>query len=131
VRAEVASLLAAHGQAGAFLEKLDAPRGAALLEEEAEDDVGGRRVGPYRLLREIGRGGMGVVYLAERVEGGFEQRAAVKRVKQQGLRRDPAAASSRAAVLATLDHAGVARLLEGSADSRPPYFAMGTWTASR
>ena len=42
----------------------------------------GRRIGPYRLVRELARGGMGVVYLAERADGQFEQRVALKLIKR-------------------------------------------------
>jgi eukaryotic-like serine/threonine-protein kinase len=124
LRAEAESLLAAHAQAGTFLGELDATRGAALLEKSAEP--AGRRVGPYRVLRELGRGGMGVVYLAERVEGGFEQRAAIKLVKR-GMDSDAIVRRflRERQILAGLEHPSVARLLDGGmTDDGQPYFAM-------
>ena len=126
LRAEVESLLAAHEQAGDFLDGLDAARGAALLDAATEPEPTGRRVGPYRLLRELGRGGMGVVYLAERAEGGFEQRAAIKLVKR-GMDSDAILRRflRERQILAGLEHPNVARLLDGGVtDDGQPYFAM-------
>src|SRR5262245_8366923 len=127
LRAEAESLLAAHEQAGGFLDEIDTAREAALLDATAEPEPPeGRRVGPYRLLREVGRGGMGVVYLAERVEGGFEQRAAIKLVKR-GMDTDAILRRflRERQILAGLEHASVARLLDGGVtDDGHPYFAM-------
>src|SRR5262245_12725082 len=127
LRAEAESLLAAHEQAGGFLDEIDTAREAALLDATAEPEpLAGQRVGAYRLLRELGRGGMGVVYLAERAEGGFEQRAAIKLVKR-GMDTDAILRRflRERQILASLEHVNVARLLDGgvTADGRP-YFAM-------
>ena len=89
-------------------------------------DRGGETVGDYRLIEPLGRGGMGEVYLAERADGHFEQRVAVKLVKR-GM--DTAEILRRFVrerrILARLEHPGIARLLDGgeSADGRP-YFVM-------
>jgi serine/threonine protein kinase len=48
---------------------------------EFSDELIGQTFGVYRIKREIGRGGMGVVYLAERIDGAFKQEVAVKFVK--------------------------------------------------
>ena len=74
----------------------------------------GERAGAFRLLHEIGRGGMSVVYLAERVEGGFQQRAAVKVVPESS--NDPQLArrfDQERRILADLEHPNIARLLDG------------------
>jgi serine/threonine-protein kinase len=89
-------------------------------------DLRGHTIGVYRLLEPLGRGGMGEVYLAERADGRFEQRVAVKLVKR-GM--DTAEILRRFArerrILARLEHPGIARLLDGgdTADGRP-YFVM-------
>ena len=84
------------------------------------------RVGPFRIIREIGRGGMSVVYLAEREAGGFDQRVAIKLIKpgadsEQVLRRF----GQERQILASLNHPGISRLLDGGwTPDGAPYFAM-------
>ncbi len=86
----------------------------------------GTLIGPYRVVARIGQGGMGEVYLAERADGAFEQKVALKLIKR-GM--DSAEIVRRflneRQILARLDHPGIARLLDGgsSADGRP-YFVM-------
>lgn len=86
----------------------------------------GTRVGPYRLVSEIGQGGMGSVYLAERVDGQFEQRVALKLIKpgldaQIFLQRFQAERQ----ILAHLQHPNIARLLDGGMDDEGRlYFAL-------
>jgi serine/threonine protein kinase len=126
LRAEVQSLLDAHDAAGDFLVTRGAESAETRPASVLEQGPAGRRVGPYRLLRELGRGGMGVVFLAERAEGGFEQRVAVKLVKR-GM--DSEAILGRflreRQILAALEHVNVARLLDGGmTDEGQPYFAL-------
>ena len=52
------------------------------VEPVSENSMIGRRVGTYRLDEEVGRGGMGVVYRAERVDGEFDQTVAIKLIKR-------------------------------------------------
>lgn len=83
-------------------------------------------VGPYRLLRRLGEGGMGVVYLAERQESGFCQRVALKLLRAGFL--DPRLADHvehERRVLARLEHPNIARLIDGgTTPSGQPYLAM-------
>ena len=81
---------------------------------------------PTASSRELGRGGMGAVYLAERVDGGFAQRVAIKLIKR-GMDTDQVLARFRAErqILASLDHPNIARLLDGgSTTDGLPYLAM-------
>lgn len=127
LRAEVESLLRAHRRAGSFLSSSPAPGVlAAAVAEFPPAEVEGRRIGPWRLLHEIGRGGMGTVYLAERADGSFEQRVALKLIRR-GI--GSAAMSERflreRQILARLEHPNIARLLDGGVtDDGLPYFAL-------
>jgi serine/threonine protein kinase len=94
--------------------------------ESRTEDSRGETIGVYRLIEPLGRGGMGEVYLAERADGRFDQKVAVKLVKR-GM--DSAEILRRFArerrILARLEHPGIARLLDGgeTRDGRP-YFVM-------
>jgi serine/threonine protein kinase len=126
LRAEVESLLSAEAGAGDFLGRFDAERGATLIEGTREAEPAGGRVGPYRILNELARGGMGIVYLAERAEGGFEQRVAIKLIKR-GMDSDAILRRflRERQILASLEHAHIARLLDGGVSAEgQPYFAM-------
>jgi serine/threonine-protein kinase len=99
---------------------------AGLEGTETAREVAGRRIGPYRIAREIGRGGMGAVYLGERDEAEFRQQVAIKLLRSTsspehllerflGERR----------ILARLVHPRIARLYDGSVtDDGEPYFVM-------
>ncbi|MEO8672979.1 MAG: serine/threonine-protein kinase [Tahibacter sp.] len=84
--------------------------------------LAGQRVGAFRLLREIGRGGMGTVWLAERIEGGFVQNVAVKLIRP-GWDAEEVLTRFRAErqILAGLTHPNIARLIDGgvTGDGRP------------
>jgi eukaryotic-like serine/threonine-protein kinase len=107
-----------------------APGLIASLEAEADGPADGgmvgHRVGPYRVLSEIGRGGMGAVYLAERADGEFEKRVALKLVKR-GMDTDEILRRFQfeRRILASLEHPNIARLYDGGAanDGRP-YLVM-------
>jgi serine/threonine-protein kinase len=86
----------------------------------------GRRLGPYRLVRELGRGGMGTVFLAERDDRELDQRAAIK-LLHRGLETAEIVARFRAErqILARLDHPSIARLFDGgTTEDGRPYFVM-------
>ena len=83
------------------------------------------RLGAWRVVREIGRGGMGTVYLAERDDGQFEQRAAIKVIKR-GMDTDAVLRRFYAErqILARLEHPNITRLLDGGTFDQRPYFVM-------
>ena len=86
----------------------------------------GDRMGAYELLDELGRGGMGVVYLARRADDEFQQKVAIK-LLSAGLTDAPMLERFRAErqILASLDHPHIARLLDGGTTDRgEPYFVM-------
>ncbi|MBP7146525.1 MAG: serine/threonine protein kinase [Acidobacteria bacterium] len=122
----VAALLAADRAAGSFLEDSAPAWIAAAGAEAAAADGAAQAIGPYRTLALLGQGGMGEVYLAERTDGQFEQRVALK-VLKRGLDSDEILRRflRERQILARLEHPNLARLLDGgvAADGRP-YFAM-------
>ncbi len=86
----------------------------------------GERIGPYRILREIGQGGMSVVYLAERDDGEFEHQVAIKVLRQPG--RNPELLGRfrvERQILANLVHPHIANILDGGiSESGWPYLVM-------
>src|SRR6185312_13841914 len=112
LRAEVERLLAAHASAGDFI--LSPAIESARARVGADAGWAGLLVGPYRVIRELGRGGMGAVYLAERADGQYEHRVALKLIKR-GMDTEQVLARFRAErqILASLDHPNIARLLDG------------------
>lgn len=94
---------------------------------EAAGDLIGKKIDVYELKEELGRGGMGAVFLAERVDGEFRQRVAIKLIKR-GMDTDFIVKRFRheRQILAALEHPFVARLIGGgtSAEEGLPYFVM-------
>lgn len=85
----------------------------------------GKRIGPHRLVREIGRGGAGSVWLAERVDGSFEQRVAVKLLRGLVSEQDHDRFENERRVLAGLEHPNIARLYDGgTTEDGIPYLVM-------
>ena len=137
LRAVVDRMLRACDDSAGFLENEPAPMFAAPVvaaslaadRTRVSRSAEGLRVGPYRVVREAGHGGMGVVYLAERADDQYRSRVALK------LMRGGAAAPAdehlarrfleERQILATLEHPGIARLLDGGVtDDGLPWFAM-------
>ncbi len=133
LRREIEAVLANEAAARGLLERPLEERAPALLGAIATEDrsweglhLEGHAVGPYRLIRELGRGGMGVVFLAERADGQFEQRVALKLVRR-GISTSEILRRFRAErqIQARLQHPNIARLLDGGADEAgQPFFAM-------
>jgi serine/threonine protein kinase/TolB-like protein/Flp pilus assembly protein TadD len=99
---------------------------AATHLRHSERDRIGERIGTYVVVRELGRGGMGAVYLAERADGQFEKRVAIK-VLKRGTDTDEVLRRFRIErqILANLDHPNVTRLLDaGTTNDGLPYFVM-------
>ncbi len=125
--AEVQSLLAAGEDMGNFLSVpffgTDNQLSGALREAGL---MIGRNIGPYRILRELGRGGMGAVYMAERADQQYEKRVAIKLLShgvqsEETMRRFLAERQ----ILAAFDHPNIARLLDGgTTESGLPYLVM-------
>ncbi len=86
----------------------------------------GRRLGPYQLLHLLGSGGMGEVYLAERVDQEFEQKVAIKLVRRDLIPVDVyARLRTERQILANLQHPNIARLLDGgTTEDGTPYLVM-------
>ncbi|MGH7620009.1 MAG: serine/threonine-protein kinase [Gemmatimonadaceae bacterium] len=89
-------------------------------------DRGGTRAGPYLLERLLGRGGMGVVYIAERADDAYRAKVAVKLVPQARFSRDLVRRfRAERQILALLEHPNIARLLDGGALSDgTPFLVM-------
>lgn len=96
------------------------------MSDDLEDLMIGQRLGAYQIEREIGRGGMGTVYLARRADNVFQRRVAIKIIKR-GMDTDFILRRFRheRQILANLEHPNIARLLDGGATlSGQPYFVM-------
>jgi eukaryotic-like serine/threonine-protein kinase len=118
LRAEVESLLAAAAVRPEFL-------GSPTADPGIRDEAIGTRIGPYRLLQEIGHGGFGTVYMAEQDQP-VHRRVALKVIK---LGMDTRAVIARfeaeRQALALMDHPNIARVIDaGATDSGRPYFVM-------
>lgn len=102
-------------------------RGCARADGFLDAPVIGTSIGPWRVLRELGRGGMGVVYLVERPDVELPMRAALKRLRDRGALDAHGVRRFRdeRRILAQLEHPGIARLLDGGvASDGTPWFAM-------
>ena len=113
----MAALLAG-GDSPSFLEAPATEFAAPLLGEPAADidrTESGLTIGAYRIVREIGRGGMGTVYLAERADNQYQRRVALKvlpgwsAANERLVRRFV----EERQILAALDHPDIARLFDG------------------
>jgi serine/threonine protein kinase len=127
LRSEVESLLSSHEQAGdVFLEKPAVDLNAVLQQPDSESGWVGRRIGVYRIVEQIGHGGMGEVYRAVRADGQYEMQVAIKLVRSgfdspELLQRF----LHERQILASLDHPNIARLYDGgTTEDGIPYLVM-------
>ncbi len=125
--AEVESLLSCETAATGLMDAPAIAFAQSFLDDDEHDGaLIGQSVGAYKIVRELGYGGMGAVYLAERADGKFEQRVALKLLKRElnttALRQR---FEQERQILASLEHPNIARLLDaGATDDGVPYFAM-------
>jgi eukaryotic-like serine/threonine-protein kinase len=127
LRREVESLLACEQQSAGFLAAPALAFSADFFEGgDGPEERAGQTVGRYRIIREIGRGGMGAVFLAERSDGEFQQQLALKIVRRSFADSDLARRfRQERQILASLNHPNIARLLDGGVSNEgEPFLAM-------
>jgi tetratricopeptide (TPR) repeat protein/serine/threonine protein kinase len=119
LRARVEALLRAHDQAGQFL------GGQSPTIDQPLNERPGTQIGPYKLLQQIGEGGMGVVYMAEQIEP-VKRRVALKIIKPgMDTRQVIARFEAERQALSLMDHPNIAKVLDaGTTESGRPYFVM-------
>jgi serine/threonine protein kinase len=122
LRAEVEALLRAHERSG---DLLDLPEQLPATTEEPARERPGSVLGPYKLLEQIGEGGMGAVWMAEQTDP-IRRRVAVKVVKEgMDTRQVLARFEAERQALALMEHPNIARVLDaGRTPSGRPYFVM-------
>ena len=114
---ELEGLLDEHERPGTFLSPLEVPASPAI-------DLTGMNVGAYRLVKFLGGGGMGAVYLAERSDGAFSKQVALKLMSPAFLHAQARFQQERE-FLARLDHPNITRLLDGGSTSQGlPYLVV-------
>src|SRR5437867_1446394 len=123
LRREVEDLLQHHAQAQAFLESP-----AAVPVATADDPITerpGTVIGPYKLLQQIGEGGMGTVYMAEQTQP-VQRKVALKLIKAgMDSKQVIARFEAERQALAVMDHVNIARVFDaGATESGRPYFVM-------
>src|SRR5450755_1386887 len=126
LRGEIESLLKSDERTDGFIEHPAFALPRDLFPDDVEEPFVGRQFGAYQLIREIGRGGLGAVYLAARADDEYRKEVAIK-VIRRGLDTDDIIRRFRneRQILAQLDHPNIARLIDGgTTDDGLPYFVM-------
>ena len=121
LRAKLEDMLRAHNQSEGFLaSRVDATQGMPAIPEAA-----GTQIGPYKLLQQIGEGGMGVVWMAEQTQP-VQRKVALKVIKPgMDSRQVIARFEAERQALAMMDHVNIARVLDaGATEAGRPYFVM-------
>jgi len=123
---EVRSLLESYRDSPDFLENAIPNLLAELEMRESAMPFAGRRIGAWQLVREIGQGGMGVVWEARRADQQYEQRAAVKLLRASLFsEQDTRRFREERQILASLNHPCIARLIDGGMlEDGEPYLVM-------
>ncbi|HSS22424.1 MAG TPA: serine/threonine-protein kinase [Pyrinomonadaceae bacterium] len=125
LRHEVESLLTAYSDADQFIETPVVDDVLKLIDSRTPE-LAGKRIGQYKIIRKLGDGGMGAVYLAARADDEYEKQVAIKLVKF-GFDNDFIVNRflSERQILASLDHPNIARLVDGgTTDDGAPYLVM-------
>jgi serine/threonine protein kinase len=135
LRDQVEKLVSAHFKAGSFLEQPAAQGGATSDDGSAcrwintpdppPSEGPGSRIGPYKLMEQIGEGGMGLVFVAEQLHP-VRRKVALKVIKPgMDTRQVVARFEAERQALALMDHPNIAKVLDGgTTDSGRPYFVM-------
>src|SRR5437879_3763161 len=122
LRRSVDMLLKAHERAGHFLEKVP---GLGPTTDDPISERPGTVIGPYKLLQQIGEGGMGTVFMAEQTQP-VQRKVALKLIKSgMDSKQVIARFDAERQALAMMDHVNIARVFDGGAtDNGRPYFVM-------
>src|SRR5689334_13503348 len=129
LRGEIEGLLAAHQRAGEFMQSPAADVDTSIWGGAACVDIAppatGMLIGPYKLLEQIGEGGMGTVYMAEQ-QRPVRRRVALKIIKPgMDTKQVIARFEAERQALALMDHQNIARVFDaGATDAGRPYFVM-------
>jgi eukaryotic-like serine/threonine-protein kinase len=126
IRAEVESLLAYEEESEDLMRLSAVEFSKDFFDDDNQNALIGQQIGVYKIIGELGYGGMGAVYLAERADGKFKQKVALKLLKREmntaALRRR---FQQEREILASLEHPNIARLLDaGTTDDKIPFIAM-------
>ncbi|HXI03503.1 MAG TPA: protein kinase, partial [Candidatus Saccharimonadales bacterium] len=125
LRAEVESLLHHDAEDGELLKAIESAASDLVEDEAPPAGSEGARIGPYRLIRRLGTGGMATVWLAVRDDDEYRKEVAIKLMHVEGSPALHARFLAERQILATLDHPNIARLLDGgTTDTGVPYVVM-------
>jgi eukaryotic-like serine/threonine-protein kinase len=126
LRDEIDLLLASFNKAEDFFGGFAVADALKVNDSNEGEKLTGRRIGPYLLVKEIGRGGMGAVYLATRADEQFKTHVAIKLIKR-GMDSEDILRRFRneRQILASLNHPNIAKLLDGgTTEEGLPFFVM-------
>src|SRR5215510_7164630 len=136
LRAQLEDLLQAHREAGSFLQEPSADfpsrvgegraggKGGLTVDEQPPSERPGTVIGQYKLLEQIGEGGMGTVWMAQQQEP-VRRIVALKLIKAgMDSKQVIARFDAERQALALMDHANIARVLDGGTTGGRPYFVM-------
>jgi len=123
LRQRVEKLLRLHADAGSFLDSPVADSSPTL--NQAGSEKPGTQIGPYKLLQQIGEGGMGVVWMAEQTQP-VQRKVALKLIKSgMDSRQVIARFEAERQALAMMDHVNIARVFDGgTTENGLPFFVM-------